>query len=143
MLLPPPPPPPPPPSDPPQKRGRGRPRGSRNKLTIQREQALAAAMGAVQFDGIGDSIRLLREVMAHPGVPLTERLACAKILAQYDQPRLAPLPPPPAPKTDATLAQKLEEAFRRTGRRPFTDAASAPLTDDDRRELDRMLGLAD
>lgn len=143
MLPVPPPPPPPPPSDPPQRRGRGRPKGSRNRATVQREQALLAAMEAVSFEGIGDSIKLLREVMKSPGVPLTERLACAKILAQFDQPRLAPLPPPPAPKTDLSLSAALQQAFERTGRRPMTSPFPARLTDDDRRELDRMLGLAD
>lgn len=102
-----------------------------------------AAMEAVSFEGIGDSIKLLREVMKSPGVPLSERLACAKILAQFDQPRLAPLPPPPTPKTDLSLSAALQQAFERTGRRPVTSAFPAALTDDDRRELDRMLGLAD
>jgi hypothetical protein len=115
------------------RRKRGRPKGSRNRATVQREQALAAAMGAVEFGEPADSIALLRAVMRSPAVPLMERVACAKILAQFDAPRLAPAPPP-KPHT-GTLAERLDEAFKRMGMAPREDEP----TDEQRAENERWL----
>ena len=126
---------PPPPPPIPEKRKPGRPRGSRNKASILRDQSLLAAMGAVAFGDVEDSLDLLRAVMRSPSVPLQDRLRCAFALAPFDAPKVAPVPPPPAP--NATLAQRLEEAFRRTGRGP----APAPLglTPEEQAELEAML----
>jgi hypothetical protein len=119
----------------PEKRKPGRPRGSRSKHVIQREQMLAAAMGQIEFAGVSDSLTLLRAVMANPAVNLQDRLRCALALASFDAAKLAPVPPPPSP--NATLAQRLEEALRRTGRGPAASPSS--LTPEEQAELEAML----
>lgn len=90
-------------------------------------------MGTVEFGEAADSIALLRAVMRSPAVPLAERVACARILAQFDAPRFAPTPPP-KPQT-GSLAERLNDALRRTGRAPHEDEP----TDEQRAESERWL----
>ncbi|WP_230164884.1 hypothetical protein [Roseomonas sp. CECT 9278] len=125
---------PPPPI--PGRRGPGRPRGSKNRTTVAREQALAAAMGAVEFGEVSDSLALLRAVMRSPAVPLAERLRCALALAPFDAPKVAPQQPTKEP--DANLAQRLNDAFRRCGR-GGASAAPAGLTAEQQAELEALL----
>ena len=119
-----------------ERRKPGRPRGSRNKASIARDQALAAAMGAIEFGNVADSLDLLRAVMRSPAVPLQERLRCALALAPFDAPKVAPVAPPSAP--NATLAQRLEEAMRRTGRGAPSSAPSE-LSPEEQAALAEML----
>lgn len=120
----------------PEKRKPGRPKGSKSAHVKAREAALAAAMGAVEFGNVADSLDLLRAVMRSPAVPLQERLRCALALAPFDAPKVAPVSPPPPP--NATLAQRLEEAMRRTGR-GWPESAPSELTPEQRAELEAML----
>lgn len=119
-----------------ERRKPGRPKGARSKHVIAREAALAAAMGQVEFAEVADSIALLRAVMKSPAVSLQERLRCALALAPFDAPKVAPVAAPK--EADVTLAQRLEEAFRRTGR-GGTPAAPANLTPEQQAELQAML----
>lgn len=119
-----------------ERRKPGRPRGSRNAASIARDKALAAAMGQVEFAEVADSIALLRAVMKSPAVPLQERLRCALALAPFDAPKIATAPA--QREVDVTLAQRLEEAFRRTGR-GGAPAAPAGLTPEQQAELQAML----
>jgi hypothetical protein len=107
----------------PEKRKPGRPRGSKSRHVLEREAALRAAMGAIEFGNVSDSLDLLRAVMRSPAVNLQDRLRCALALASFDAPKVAPVAPPSPP--NATLAQRLEEAMRRTGR---GGPLSAPTT---------------
>jgi hypothetical protein len=97
----------------PVKRKPGRPKGSKSRSTLEREAALAAAMGAAKFDGIADAISLLRAVVKSPAVPLQDRLKAALALAPFEVPRPSPAPPP---RDVGPLAKRLREAYLRTGR---------------------------
>jgi hypothetical protein len=120
----------------PERRKPGRPKGAKSKTTLAREAALRAAMGAVEFGNVADSLDLLRAVMRSPAVPLQERLRCALALAPFDAPRVAPVAPPK--EADPGLALRLEEAFRRTGRGPAS-VVPASLTPDEQAALTEML----
>jgi len=95
-------------------------------------------MGQIEFAEVADSIALLRAVMKSPAVPLQERLRCALALAPFDAPKVAPVAPPK--DVDVTLAQRLEDAFRRTGR-GGTPPAPPGLTAEQNAELAAMLGF--
>lgn len=120
----------------PEKRKPGRPRGSRNKASIARDLALAAAMGEVAFGDVGDSLDLLRRVLRSPAVPLQDRMRAALALAPYDGAKLAPVAPPA--KDGGPLAQRLAEAYARTGR-GLASAAAPVLTPEQQAELEAML----
>lgn len=120
-----------------ERRKPGRPKGSRSKHILAREAALAAAMGQAAFGDVGDSLDMLRRVMRSPAVPLQDRLRCALALAPFDAPKVAPIPPPK--DADPTLAQRLENAFRRTGRGPAS-AAGLGLSAEEQAELEAILG---
>lgn len=120
----------------PEKRKPGRPRGSKSAHVKAREAALAAAMGAVEFGNVADSLDLLRAVMRSPAVPLQDRMRAALALASFDAAKLAPAPAPRPP--DENLARRLEEAMRRTGRGGPSSAPSE-LTPKQRAELEAML----
>lgn len=120
----------------PEKRKPGRPKGSKSRHVREREAALAAAMGAVEFGNVADSLDLLRAVMRSPAVPLQERMRAALALASFDAAKLAPVPPPPPP--NPSLAQRLAEAFARTGRGPASSAPTS-LTPEEQAELEAML----
>jgi hypothetical protein len=74
-------------------RGRGRPKGSKNIRTLEREKRLGEVIEQVKaslacaFDG--DAHALLIHVYRDPNVPLSIRLDAAKAALRYEKPALA------------------------------------------------------
>jgi len=70
-------------SAPGERRG-GRRKGSANRRTILREEAIRQA----DISGEGDAVDFLTRVYRNPEIPLTERIHCAAICAPFERPRL-------------------------------------------------------
>lgn len=80
-------------SKPGERRG-GRQRGTKNKRTLERELALAAAstkisdaLGSGAFDG--DAHALMMAIYRDVGQPLSARMEAAKAALPYERPRLS------------------------------------------------------
>jgi hypothetical protein len=88
--------------------GAGRPRGARNKSTVEREAALAAAVEAIIAKGETvpiDPVDLMLHVMRHPDTPLMLRCDMAKAAAPHMRPKLQSIAH--GGKIDIGLAERL------------------------------------
>lgn len=72
----------------PAKRGRGRPRGAKNKRTEELEAAMAK-LAAEKAEGEVMPLDLMLEVMRNPDLPWLLRLSMAEKAAPYCHPRLS------------------------------------------------------
>lgn len=130
------------------KPGPGRPKGSKNIATLQRELALKAAAERIQFtgDASADALALLKAVYQSPDVPLPVRLAAARDAAAYERPRKSVSLTGQFNQEAAgrSVAVRLDEALKRTGRMPaMIDGEVVPtcsaISADDAREMDHLL----
>src|SRR5262245_22963903 len=76
------------------RRGAGRPKGGKNRNTIERERAarelaaqMQSALGSEAFEG--DSVGLLQLIYKDTRLPMEMRFEAAKAAAPYERPRLA------------------------------------------------------
>lgn len=124
------------------KAGPGRPKGSKNRSTLAREAALAAAAGAVAFsdpESTADAIALIQAVYRNPAVDMDTRLRAAALAAQFERPRKAPEPAKP---TNEPVASQLDRALARIGGTFLGEApvAAQSMSAEDAAALRRMLG---
>jgi hypothetical protein len=122
------------------KPGPGRPKGSRNAATLRREAALAAAMNAVAFAGpeASSALGLLQSIYRSPAVPISDRMRAASLAATFETPKSGTVPQ--APRGSEGLADRLNEAYRRTGRGPPKETTKRTLSPEDAALLKAMLG---
>lgn len=122
------------------KAGPGRPKGSRNASTLRREAALAAAMDAVAFAGpdAASALGLLQSIYRSPAVPIGDRMRAASLAAAFETPKSGTVPQ--APKGAEGLADRLNEAFRRTGRTEEADGGGGAPSPEALAMLKAMLG---
>jgi hypothetical protein len=101
------------------KPGPGRPHGSKNKRTLEREasmQAAAQTIAAMIPDAFpGDAHALLVAIYKDPGQPVELRLDAAKAAIRFEKPALA------STTVDASIRRSLAD---------FTDAELAMLASD-------------
>ena len=89
----------------------GRPRGSRNRATIVREEEIRRQVAEERRPTVQTAEQLLRMVLMDAALPLPTRLDAARTLLGFEKARMAPAPAPdPA---DRGLAARLAAAQRR------------------------------
>jgi hypothetical protein len=116
-------------------RKRGRPPGAKNVATKIAEAAARAALDGITPDGgpgSASALTLLQTLYRDARLPIEVRMKAAALAAPLESPRPATAPPPP--KGVESLAARLDEAFRRTGR---ARGEEAPIVDDAKAAADR------
>ena len=96
-------------------RPRGRPRGAKNKRTVEREAALKEMTAAVEktVEGAfeGDALAYLTSIYKDPAKPDNLRMDAAKVAIRYERPALIPVEQAPYPDF-VPLAVRLKEYAR-------------------------------
>jgi hypothetical protein len=97
-------------------RPRGRPKGAKNKRTVEREATLkemaATIEEAVEGAFGGDALAYLTSIYKDPAKPDNLRMDAAKVAIRYERPALAPIEQPPE-RDFIPLAERLKEYERR------------------------------
>jgi hypothetical protein len=92
--------------------------------------ALEAALGKAAVGPTASAAELLRTAMVNDAVDLQTRLRCATALLSFELARPAVAPPPPP--HGGSLARRLDDAFKRTGRPRSNDPAADVQTEEPR-----------
>jgi hypothetical protein len=94
---------------------RGRPKGAKNKRTVEREAAMREMAAQVEtvLNGAfeGDALAYLTSVYKDPSKPDDLRINAARIAIRYERPPLAPVEQGPYPEY-VPLAERLKAYLR-------------------------------
>ena len=95
-------------------KGRGRPRGSRNKRTIALEQASVGVSKRLKIEipeaFSGDALDLLRSIYIDPAMPVELRLDAASRALPYERPRLQAVEFSIPSRGETTIRHELSDA---------------------------------